>query len=99
MSTAMSTANRPHRRVTGKILVSAAIALAAGIAGAAPAAADQHAISTDSNPFGTLGCNCRGTVPTGGPELRQEIERGMREGLSISVPGLPAPARPDQPRP
>ena len=95
----MSTANRrPHRRVTRKILVSAAIALAAGIAGAAPASADPHAISTDSNPFGTLGCNCRGTAPAS-PDLRQEINRGLREGLTASVPGLPAPAQPGQPRP
>jgi len=95
----MYTANRrPHRRVTRKILVSAAIALAAGIAGAAPASADPHAISTDSNPFGTLGCNCRGTVPAS-PDLRQEINRGLREGLTASVPGLPAPAQPGQPRP
>jgi hypothetical protein len=99
MSTAKSTANRPHRRATRKILVSAAIALAAGLAAAAPAAADPNAISTDANPFGTLGCNCPGTAPTGGPELAQEIHRGMREGLSVSVPGLPAPARPGQPRP
>jgi hypothetical protein len=91
----MSTANR----VTTKILVSAAIALAAGIAGAAPAAADPNAIGLDPNPFGTLGCNCRGTVPSDGPQLRQQINRGMGEGLSVSVPGLPTPARPGEPRP
>ena len=98
MSTAMSTANRPHRRVTRKILVGAAIALAAGIAVAAPAAADPHAVTTDPNPFGTLGCNCPPTVPAS-PDPGQEINRGLREGLSVSVPGLPAPARPGQPRP
>ncbi len=91
----MSTANR----VTKKMLVTAAIALAAGLAGAAPAAADPNAIGPDPNPFGTLGCNCRGTVPADGPESKQEINRGMREGLSVSVPGLPTPARPREPRP
>jgi hypothetical protein len=37
-------------------------------------------------------------APAGSPQLRQEINRGFREGLSASVPGLPTPARPGQPR-
>ena len=85
----MFTANR----VTAKMIVTAAIALAAGLALAAPAAADPSAIGIDPNPFGTLGCNCRATPPAGGPESKQEIKRGLREGRSVSVPGLPAPAR------
>jgi hypothetical protein len=85
----MSTANR----VTAKMIVTAAIALAAGIALAAPAAADPSAIGIDPNPFGTLGCNCRATPPVRGPESTQEINRGLREGFTVSVPGLPAPSR------
>jgi hypothetical protein len=99
MST-MSTTDRRHRRVITKILVGAAIALGAGLAGAAPAAADPNAIGTaPPNPYGTLGCNCRETAPAGSPQLGEEINRGIREGLTVSVPGLPAPARPGQPRP
>jgi hypothetical protein len=92
-------ANRRHRRVSTKVLVGAAIALGAGLAGAASAAADPDAISTAPNPYGTLGCNCRETAPAGSPELSEKINRGIREGLTVSVPGLPAPARPGQPRP
>jgi hypothetical protein len=89
----------PHRRMIAKILVGAAIALGAGLAGAAPAAADPNAISTDPSPDGTLGCNCRATTPAPSPQLSDEINRGMREGLTVSIPGLPAPARPGQPAP
>jgi hypothetical protein len=82
-----------HRVIT-KILVGAAIALGAGLAGAAPAAAGPNAIGGDPNPYGTLGCNCRETAPAGSPQLRENINRGIREGLTVSVPGLPAPTRP-----
>lgn len=92
-------ADRRHRREMAKILVSAAMALGAGLAWAAPAAADPNAIGTDPNPYGTLGCNCRETAPADSPQLSAEINRGLREGLSVSVPGLPTPARPGQPRP
>jgi len=91
--------NHPRRRVITKVLVSAAIALGAGLVAAAPAAADPHAIDTSPNPFGVLGCNCRQTAPADSPQSRQEISRGIREGLAVSVPGLPAPAKPGQPRP
>jgi hypothetical protein len=90
----MSTINRRHHRAITQILVGAAIALGAGLAAAAPAAADPNAITTDPNPYGTLGCNCRGTAPAGSAQLSEEINRGLREGLTASVPGLPAPARP-----
>jgi hypothetical protein len=82
------------RRVITKILVGAAIALGAGLAAAAPAAAGPNPIGTDPNPYGTLGCSCRETAPAGSPQLREKINRGIREGLTVSVPGLPAPARP-----
>jgi hypothetical protein len=91
----MSTTN-PYRRVITKMLVGAAVALGAGLAWAAPAAADPNAISTDPSPYGTLGCNCRETAPAHSPQLSEEINRGLREGLTASVPGLPAPARPAQ---
>jgi hypothetical protein len=80
------------KRVTAKTIVSA-IALAGGLAVAAPAAADPSAIGIDPSPFGTLGCNCRAPLPAGSPDSKQEINRGIREGLSVSVPGLPPPDR------
>jgi hypothetical protein len=88
-----------HHQVITKILISAAIALGLWVAGATPASADPNPnpIGTDPNPFGGLSCSCREPAPPGSPELREEIERGIREGLSADVPGLPA-GRPDQPR-
>ena len=82
-----------------KILVSAVIAVGVCISGAAPASADSNPASTAPNPFSTLSCNCRESAPAGGPALSQNIDRGIREGLSASVPGLPAPAQPGQTRP
>jgi hypothetical protein len=87
------------RRVITKILVGAAIALSAGLAAAAPAAAGPNATGTDQSPYGTLGCNCRETASAGSPQLSDKINRGIREGLTVSIPGLPAPARAGQPLP
>jgi hypothetical protein len=95
----MSTTNAQHPTVVTKILVSAAIALGLGFAGAAPASADPNAVGTDPNPFGTLRCSCQETAPADSPTLRDEINRGYREGLSVAVPGLPAPAQRTQLRP
>jgi len=86
-------------RAITKILVGAAIALSAGLAAAAPVAAGPDATGTDQNTYGTLGCNCRETAPAGSPQLSEEISRGIREGLTVSIPGLPAPARSGQPLP
>lgn len=79
-----------HCQVITKILVSGAITLGACVGGAAPA-------SGDPNPFGGLSCSCRGTAPAGSPDLREEIDRGLREGHSAWLPGLPAPAQSGQP--
>jgi hypothetical protein len=95
----MSTTNRRHRRLITEILVGAAIALGAGLAAAAPAAAGPDATGTDPSPYGTLGCNCRESAPAGSPQLSDQINRGIREGLTVSIPGLPAPARAGQPLP
>lgn len=79
--------------VIKRALFSAAIALGLFVAGAAPARADPNENGIDSGPFGTLGCNCRETAPAGSPALMDEIDRGIREGLTASLPGLPAPTR------
>ena len=96
---AMSTANpEQSRKVIAKILVTAAIAVGFGVVGAAPASADPNAAGIDPNPFGTLGCSCRDSAPAGSPQARDDIDRGIREGLTASLPGLPPPAQPSQPR-
>jgi hypothetical protein len=89
-----------HYQVITKILVSAAIAIGSCVAGAAPASADPNPSSTDPNPFGALSCSCRAeTAPPGSPALREEIERGIRDGRSAWLPGLPPPTQPKQPQP
>jgi hypothetical protein len=79
-----------NHQVITKILVSAAIALGSCVAGAAPASADPNPISTDPHPFGALSCSSRSreTAPPGSPALREEMERGIRDGLSCpQAPG------------
>jgi hypothetical protein len=92
----MSIAN--YHRLATKMLVSAAIVLGPGLWGAAPASADRNSMGTDPNPFGTLSCSCPKSAPADGPALTGDIDRGLREGLSAVLPGLPAPGRPGQPR-
>jgi hypothetical protein len=87
------------QQVIMKILASAAVALATGVAGAAPASADSNPAGTNPNPFATLSCSCPQTARPSGPALNDEIDRGIRAGLSAQLPGLPAPAHPNQPRP
>src|ERR1700741_3164403 len=93
------------RRVITKILVGAAIAAGAGpragarAAAAPPPPAGPNPIGTEPSPYGTLGCNCRETAPAGSPQLSEEINRGFREGLTVSIPGLPAPDRSGPPLP
>jgi len=78
------------------MLASAAIAVGLCVGGAAPAGADPNPIDAGPNPFGTLSCNCREAAPAGSPELTEEMDRGLQEGHSAWLPGLPAPAQPGQ---
>jgi hypothetical protein len=73
-----------------KILISAAIALGSLVGGAAPASADPNPLGTDPNPFSALSCSCQETAPAG--SVGEEIERGIRNGLSAPLTGLLAPA-------
>jgi hypothetical protein len=73
-----------------KILVGAAIALFACVGGAAPASGEPNPVSTDPSPFSALSCNCQETTPAG--SAREEIDRGIQDGLHASLRGLPAPA-------
>jgi hypothetical protein len=79
-------------------MASAAIALGVGLGAAAPASAEPNPASTDPNPFGTLGCSCRETAPAGGQALKAEIDRGIQEGRSAILPGLPLPPQPSRPQ-
>jgi hypothetical protein len=88
-----------HYQVITKTLVSGAIALAAYVGGAAPASAEPDGIGTNPNPFGGLRCSCQETAPPGSPALTQEINRGLWEGRSAWLPGLPPPTQPRQPQP
>lgn len=85
-----------NHRVITKLLVSGAIALGSCVVAAAPAGADPNQIGPDPNPFSALSCSCQGTAPAGGPDVQEEIGRGLREGLSAWLPGLPAPTQPSQ---
>jgi hypothetical protein len=75
-------------------MISAAIVLGSGVALAAPATADPNSTETDPNPYSGFSCNCQETAPPGSPATSEEINRGLREGHSAWLPGLPAPTQP-----
>jgi hypothetical protein len=82
-----------------KTLISAAIVLGSCVGLAPSASADPNPADAGPNPYSTLSCNCHETAPAGSPALREEIHRGNQQGLSASLPGLPLPTQPRQPRP
>jgi hypothetical protein len=61
------------------LLVRVAIAVGTAVAVAAPASADPEA-------FGGLGCHCRETATPASPAQRDEINRGIRDGLADHQP-------------
>jgi hypothetical protein len=71
-----------HQHIILKLLVSAAIALVRLVGGAGPASADPDPGRTGPNPFGGMACSCQETYPASSPEQREEIDRGIRDGLS-----------------
>ena len=77
-----------------KVLVSAAIAVGFLVGGAAQASADPNAFGTDPNPFSGFSSSRQATAPADSPALNKEINRGLREGHSAWLPGLPAPTQP-----
>jgi hypothetical protein len=77
-----------------KILASAAIAVGFLVGGAAQASADPNAFGADPNPFNGFSCSCQKTAPADNPALSEQINRGLREGHSAWLPGLPAPTQP-----
>jgi len=85
-----------HHHVLTKRLLGAAIAVGCCVGAAPPAGADPDRAGADADPFAALGCSCRQVAPPDGPALREEIRRGLRDGLSVWVPGLPPPPLPGQ---
>jgi hypothetical protein len=81
-----------RRQLTVSLLATVAIAFGLCVEQAAPADADNpDPLGTESNPYRTFSCTCRETLPAGRPALVDEIRRGMQEGRSAWLPGLPAP--------
>jgi hypothetical protein len=78
-------------RFVAKGLIGVGIAVSVWVGTAAPAGADPNPDLTELDPFATLGCSCSESAPPGSAALRQEIAHGMREGLTVWVPGLPPP--------
>src|ERR1700730_10989998 len=88
-------------RAITKIVVSAAIAVGCLVGGAATASADPDAFGNDPDAYGAdptrfsgFSCTCRETAPPGSLALSEEINRGIREGHSAWLQGLPAPTQP-----
>lgn len=71
---AISVANPKWSGATRKLL-SAAVAVMVCVVAAEPARADP-------NPFAVLGCSCHETASAGSPDLQNEIEQGIRQGLA-----------------
>jgi len=69
-----------------KTLVSTAVVLGSLVVGAAPAFAAPNPSPAHQNPFGSLSVSSRETVPASG-SLAQELDRGLRDGLSQRIPG------------
>jgi hypothetical protein len=76
--------------VLTKMLVSGAIALGVWVGVAAPASGDGNSVGTNPNQFGALGCSCQHTASPSGRAGTEEMERGIREGLSAGL-GQPQP--------
>jgi hypothetical protein len=77
--------NLDPRVLIPKLLVGAAIVFGCCLAGAATASADPNSSETQPDPFGSLTCSCQQTAPASGPVLREEIDRGIRDGLAAPL--------------
>lgn len=70
-----------HHHAVANGLISGALALGVCVGGAVPAGAEPDEVSVG---------------PTPDSPAQQDIERGIRDGLSARMPGLPPP--PTEPR-
>jgi hypothetical protein len=69
--------------VITRVLVSAAIAVAAAMGVAAPASADP-------SPFNDLSCSCPPTVPEGGATVTDQLNKGIQTALT-DLQGIQVP--------
>ena len=76
----MSIAN--HHRFIAKVLVSTAVVFGALIGASAPASADPNTAGANPHAFSALSCDCQETAPADSPLLKDDIDRGIRNGLS-----------------
>jgi hypothetical protein len=72
--------DKEHEMIIRPVLVSIAIAVGSAVAVTAPA-------SADANAFGGLGCHCRETTKPASPAQRDEMNRGIRDGLAATSSG------------
>jgi hypothetical protein len=77
-----------------KVIMTALVGAAITLGSAAPASAAPNTIGPNPDPFSTLSCDCQKTAPAGSPAQLDAIARGLREGHSAQLPGLPAPTQP-----
>lgn len=66
-----------------KAVICAALIMAFGASVAMPAGADPGA-GGEPDPFGGLSCSCDQSASTDGPVARQQVRRGMREGIAAA---------------
>ncbi len=72
-----------HDHLIPKLIGTGAIAVGFCIGGVAPPA------GADPDPYGGLHCSCQAKPPAGATNSAEEIERGLREGHTTVLPGLP----------
>ncbi|WP_156687976.1 hypothetical protein [Mycobacterium sp. Marseille-P9652] len=87
-------AKRPTRgRWRARMLVAAGT-FAYAVAAASTAAAEGSEPSIDApHPFGTLSCDCQQTALPNSAASLEAIDRGLQQGHSAWLPGLPAPGQ------
>jgi hypothetical protein len=74
---------RRNDRVITRWLIGLAIAFGVGfVSGTVSGVLEAAPAGADPSPFNTLSCSCQESAPPGSPARRDEITRGLRQGLS-----------------
>ncbi|RAU99294.1 hypothetical protein DQP58_03175 [Mycobacterium colombiense] len=66
-----------------KAVMCAALIVVFGASAATTAGADPG-LGGEPDPFGGLSCHCDQSASTDGPVARQQVRRGMREGIATA---------------
>ncbi len=72
------------------LVAAASLAYAVAVTGTA-AAEEEEPNTVAPQPFSTLRCSCQQTALPDGPAATEAIRRGLQQGGSAWLPGLPAP--------